>query len=242
MAKQNIWKVWLRRNLLTKEMENDFIAIISTAGATLHNSDIASGIVTARSELRFETILSVLQERDEIVRAAIAAGSAVQDGCVRIAPHVLGSWIGTAHSFNPAEHKITIDVSPSAEMRAVLETVGIEVLGEKDSGAYIGLVTDITTGKTDGTITPDEDIVVAGDKIKVMPEGEAGLGVFFVDSNGVETPVNRKLTENTPKKLIFRVPALAAGTYTLKVVTRYTTSNKLLQESRAISYDFPLTV
>lgn len=242
MAEKAIWKVWLRRNLLTKDVENDYIAEVSTAGNTLRNEDIAARIVAARSELRLETILSVLAVRDEVVREAVVQGSAVQDGVVRIAPRVSGNWIGVSHSFDPSLHRIGVDVSPGAETRAALETVGVEVLGEKDSGAYIGLVTDLSTGKTDGTITPDEDAAVTGNKIRIAPEGEAGLGVFFVDSTGAEHPVTRRLAENQPKKLLFRVPALSAGTYTLKVVTRYTHGGSLLNEPRAITYDFPLTV
>jgi hypothetical protein len=242
MAKKTFWKVWLRRNLLTKDVENDFIAEVSTAGNTLRNEDIAARIVAGRSELRLETILSILTVRDEVVREALSQGAAVQDGCVRMAPRVSGNWFGASHAFDPETHKIGLDVSPSAEMRAALETVGVEVLGEKNSGAYIGMVTDAATGKTDGAITPDEDVIVTGDKIKIAPEGEAGLGVFFVDANGAETPVTRKLTENNPKRLIFRVPALAPGVYTLKVATRFSNSSTHLQDPREISYEFPLTV
>ncbi|MDR2634113.1 MAG: DUF4469 domain-containing protein [Treponema sp.] len=242
MAKKAIWKVWLKRNLLTQDIENDRIAEVSTAGNTLRNGDIAERIVAARSELRLETILSVLAVRDEVVRDALVQGFAVQDGCVRISPRVSGSWIGASHSFDPAVHRIGLDVSPCADMRSALEAVGVEVLGEKDSGAFIALVTDLSTGKTDGTISPDEDLAVTGDKIKIAPEDEQGLGVFFVDSSGTEHPVSHRLAENQPKKLLFRVPALAAGVYTLKVVTRFSNSTTLVREPRAISYEFPLTV
>jgi hypothetical protein len=241
MAKKTFWKVWLRRNLLTKDVENDFLAEVSTTGDTLRNEDLAARIVAVRSELRLETILSILTMRDEIVRDTLAQGTAVQDGCVRMAPRVGGNWIGASHAFDPAVHKIGLDVSPSAEMRAVLETVGVDVLGEKDSGAYIGLVTDVSTGKTDGTITPDEDVIVTGDKIKITPEDETGLGVFFVDESGAETQVTHKFTENNPKRLIFRVPTLADGVWRLKIVTRFS-GHYILNEARVIEYEFPLTV
>ncbi|MDR0374149.1 MAG: DUF4469 domain-containing protein [Treponema sp.] len=242
MAKRTFWKVWLKRNLLTKDIENDFIAEVSTAGHTLRNEDIAARIVAARSEMRLETIASILAVRDDIVREALLQGTAVQDGCVRMAPRVSGNWIGASHAFDPKTHKIGLDISPSAEMRSALETVGVEVLGEKEAGAFIGLVTDISADKTDGTITPDEDIIVTGERIKIAPEGEAGLGVFFVDAGGAEHPLAHKMTENLPKKLVFRVPALAAGAYTLKVVTRFSSSSTLLQHPRSITYEFPLTV
>jgi hypothetical protein len=63
-----------------------------------------------------------------------------------------------------------------------------------------------------------------------------------VDVNGVETRVTRKLTENLPKKLVFRVPSLPASAYSLKVVTRFSSASHLLNEPRAITYDFPLII
>ena len=45
LAKKSSWKVWLKRNLLTKDGENDFIAEVSTIGETLSNDDIATRIV-----------------------------------------------------------------------------------------------------------------------------------------------------------------------------------------------------
>ncbi|MDR1073308.1 MAG: hypothetical protein LBL45_06500, partial [Treponema sp.] len=52
MAKETYWKVWLTPNRLTKDIENDFIAEVSTAGSTIRNADIAARIVAERSELR----------------------------------------------------------------------------------------------------------------------------------------------------------------------------------------------
>jgi ABC-type uncharacterized transport system YnjBCD ATPase subunit len=155
---------------------------------------------------------------------------------------VSGSWLGASRVFDPHTHKLGFDASLTAEMRTALDTVGVEVLGEKEGAGRVTLVTDIATGKTDGTITPDGDLLVAGDKIKIAPEDESGLGVFFVDASGASHPLTRKLTENLPKKLIVRVPALAADAYTLKIVTRYSNGSTLVRDPRAISYALPLAV
>jgi hypothetical protein len=74
MAKMFFWKIWLRPNLLTKEVDNDCIAEISTVGNTLRNENIAQQIVKGRSELRYETILSILNERDAVVRDPARGG------------------------------------------------------------------------------------------------------------------------------------------------------------------------
>ncbi|MDR2423231.1 MAG: DUF4469 domain-containing protein [Prevotellaceae bacterium] len=244
-VKRFFWKIWLRINFLTKNVDNDYIAEISTTGNTLHNEDIARQIVAERSELRYETILSILNERDTVVRNAVLSGSSAQDGNIRIAPRITGTWIGSSPLFDPAVHKITVDVIPTAEFRKSLEEeVGVEILGTKtDGGAHIGLVTDVLTGKNDGVVSPSGDIIITGEKLKIVPADDPATGVFFVDANNIETSLDYPVTENNPKKIICRVPAnLPNGLYTLKIVTCFSTNSVLLKTPRSIVYDLPLKI
>jgi hypothetical protein len=242
MTKKIFWKIWLRPNLLTKDVDNDYIAEISTVGNTKHNGDIAQAIINEGSEIKYDTLLSILNQRDRIERNMLQQGNSVQTGNVRLSARVSGNWIGANAKYGPAVHKITLDATITNDMRTALQEVGIEVLGIKNSGAYIGLVTDTATGLTDGTITPNEDILIEGDKLRIAPDGEAGLGVFFVNAQGESVQVTRRLTQNDPKKMLARVPALSAGEYTLQVITRYSNNNTLLNEARIIEYDQKLFV
>lgn len=245
MAKQYFWKAWLRPNLLTKEVDNDYIAEVSTVGNTLRNEQIARLIVKERSELRYDTILSILNERDAVVRDVVLNGSSVQDGNIHVAPRITGNWIGSDPVFDAKEHRIILSSTMTAEMRKALEEVGVEILGKKaDGGAIIGLVTDVMTGNKDGVISVGGDIIITGSKIKIDPidEEQPELGVFFVDIYGTEIPLDYPLTENTPKKIVCRLPyQVTDGTYTLKIVTRYSTSVIKLKAPRTIQYDLPLT-
>jgi hypothetical protein len=60
----------------------------------------------------------------------------------------------------------------------------MEILGVKDSGAYIGLVTDAATKAIDGHITPGGILVITGDKLRIAPADDPEMGIFFVDENG----------------------------------------------------------
>ncbi|GHT26064.1 hypothetical protein FACS189430_12560 [Bacteroidia bacterium] len=91
-------------------------------------------------------------------------------------------------------------------------------------------------------MTSNEDIIIEGDKIKIAPDGEDNLGIFFVEDNGTETPVTHRLLQNDPKKIIARIPPLEAGTYTLKVVTKFSQGSIYLKEPRSIIYSQPLTI
>lgn len=206
----------------------------------LRNEDLAKRIVAEGSEIKYDTLVSVLNQCDRIIKNALCDGFSVNTGVCRFAPRVSGSWIGENARFDPAIHRVTLDIIPSAEMRAALEQVGVEVLTVKESGAFIGLVTDALTGNTDETVSIDEDIVIEGDKIKVAGTDES-VGVYFVDNKGVATKVLRRLTVNEPKKIIARVPgSLTSGDYTLRVVTQFSNSAVLLKEPRTIEYSRPL--
>jgi hypothetical protein len=245
MTKRFFWKIWLRPNLLTKTVDNDYIAEISTVGNTLRNEDIARHIVNERSELRYETILSILNERDTMVRDTLLGGSSVQDNNIHLAPRITGNWIGADPAYDPKEHRITVDAIPTAEFRKALdEEVGIEILGKKtDGGAIIGLVTDVTTGKTDGLIVPGGDIIITGEKIKISPDNDPNLGVLFVTSGGDMIPLSHPMTENNPKRIVCRVPdILSTGVYTLKIVTRFSNGTTLLKLPRTLVYELPLRV
>lgn len=212
------WKVWLRLNLLTKDVDNDYTAEVSTMKNSLRNEDIAQRIVDEGSEYKYDTLLSIINQHDRIIREAVMDGYSVLTKTCQYTPRVAGSWIGSSVKFDPEKHKVTLDMTLSSEMREALSLVGAEVLTVKDSGVVIGLVTDTATGLSDDTITPGDDIRIDGEKIRVAGEA-AGIGVFFIDADNKEHPVTRLLTTNDPKTLLTRVPAdLTDGKYTLRIV------------------------
>ena len=244
MANTKFWKVWLRPNLLTKDVDNDYIAEVSTSKQTLHNEDIAQRIVDEGSEIKYDTLLSIINQHDRIIREAVCDGYSVLTGVGQYSPRVTGSWIGKSANFDPSVNKLTLDMVLSKEMRDALSTVGVEVLGVKEGGgANIGLVTNTFDGNTDGYISAGEDILIEGTKIKVAGD-DPSCGVYFINrDDDTSYKVERRLTQNDPSRIIARVPAeLAPGAYTLRIITQYSNSAVLLKEPRTLEYDQPLGV
>ena len=64
MANEYYWKVWLRPNLLTKDDDNDYVAEVLTQKDTLHNENIANAIIKEGSEIKYDTLLSIIKQRD----------------------------------------------------------------------------------------------------------------------------------------------------------------------------------
>jgi hypothetical protein len=240
--KKFFWKVWLRVNYLTKDVKTDYVAEIDANGRTLYNEDIAKLIKEEGSELTLETLIDIINRADKVRIQAILDGRRVRTLLVHISPRVSGVWGSATAHYDPEKHRLICDVTLTADMHAALEEVGIIVLGVKESSAIIGMVTDSATGLTDGSITPGDDIVIEGNKIKITPNNVDTIGVFFIDSEGTAHKVTRRFTQNTPKCVIARVPAgLTAGEYTLKIVTKFSGAADL-RDPRAIVYSLPLTV
>jgi hypothetical protein len=117
------WKIWLRPNVLTKDVDNNLIAEVSTNGKTLHNEDLAKRFIEEGSEIKYDTILSILNTRDRIVRTKLQERCQVQDGG-HIKPRVPGTWIGANAKFNQEVNRPGLDIIETVETREALEQVG----------------------------------------------------------------------------------------------------------------------
>ncbi|WP_259323187.1 DUF4469 domain-containing protein, partial [Parabacteroides gordonii] len=58
---------------------------------------------------------------------------------------------------------------------------------------------------------------------------------------GTTTKVPRRFTQNDPSKVLARVPALADGSYTLRIVTQFSTNTEL-KNPRTLEYKDKLIV
>ena len=235
MAKEHQWDVYLRPNYLTVDDLNDCIADVLTRLQTQHNADIAAKIAAKTAQDK-NAVLAILNQRDEEVKNCLLDGKSFADSLVQISPRVSGVWATSKSPFDPAVHKRTVDLVLTQDFRSALDEVGVRVLGTKQGGAEIALVTDAATGKTDGTITAGDDIVLDGEKIKIQDEADETQGVFFIDSDGKEHRVSRRLTVNKPAQVIARVPADLSGEVKVVIRTKFTSGNRPLSTSREIAY------
>jgi hypothetical protein len=202
---------------------------VSTAGKkTLRNREIAHIMKDMGVEGKVEYIEHILDQADAVTREYVRRGHSVLTGCCQFTPRVQGVWESATANYDPKKHKIGLHIIPSAEMREALKAVSLELMGVKPDGAVIGLVTDTSTGLADGNMVSGDVIAIEGEKIKIAPDNEASLGVFFIDADEKVIPVTHRLIQNDNSKVVVMVPTLPAGQYTLRIVTRYTRGATLL--------------
>jgi len=236
------WTYYLIDNTITPEA-GDKIAKVKTK-TTKSIDDIAERIVKERTEYRKDTIISILKMANEVKLELFSQGEMVNDGIVIFEPAVSGVFI-ESNSFNDEKNSCSIKTRVTNSVHNITnQTKGVyNGLTLENGGATIDSVIDSVTGQTDGTITPDKVITITGNKIRVVPEeGETVQDcITFTSNTDVFSPTD-PLTINDPSKLVFQLPSLPAGTYTLTIKTLFSSQSTTLKAPRYIAYKQKLTV
>jgi hypothetical protein len=170
-------------------------------------------------------------------------GFTVNTGVFNVRPKVKGVFSKATEQFNPEKHKISFDFNQGLRLRRELANVSVEITGVSKVTFFIDEVEDIESESISDLLTPKHNLRISGSKIRIAGEN-AENGVYFVNQETKErVKVNSKIPVNKPSELMVVIPALAAGTYKLEVVTQYGGNAKqLLKKPRNAVFERILSV
>ena len=218
-TKKYVWKFDLEEYLMTKDVKEDFAAKVKPI-QTFYMADVARLIAEERTEYRIDTIVNITKLVEAKIRQLACGNNIVVTDNVQYSPGILGLFLGKTGVVDPAKNKAVINMIATAALRAETDLVTLEFSGvvRDMGGANISLVKDVTTGKTDGTVTPGGILDVTGSKIRSVNADGTGLGLLTLVNTAdlsVATTITL-LAINDPKRLMFNIPAdLAKGSYQL---------------------------
>jgi len=236
-------KAYLYDNLLTKDDPNDFIARtisersldikqICNAAVTRGGADLSAAAMEHATELFLKEMAYQLCD-----------GYSVNTGYFTAGTQIRGVFNSPNEAFNNQKHNIFFQFNQGEKLRSEIPTIEVDILGVADASSLILQVKDVKSGSVNDLLTPGRNLKVTGHKIKVAGDN-AGNGIFFTDTaTQTRTLVDASdVVINNPSELIIVIPTLAPGTYTLEVVTQYSSSGIFLKEPRTALFDKPLTV
>ena len=190
-----VWPVELRENKIT-EQTDDYTASVKTFNDTKTMEDVARDITRERTEYRLDTILNIEKLVAEKIRHFLYSGYSVMTENVRFSPTITGSFDSHGEVLEDSSMKCGVNVTVNQIV--------------KDGLA--GVVKDLTTGKTDGTVTPGGMVEVTGSKIKCINADGSGIGHFRLYNESESAEEVTVLGVNDPSKIIFIFPTgLLAG-------------------------------
>ncbi|MDR2516739.1 MAG: DUF4469 domain-containing protein [Spirochaetaceae bacterium] len=151
---------------------------------------------------------------------------------------------GTYHGANDhiGAENLHVAFRTLGRLKELLLKVKIENEGIAGDGAYIDEIQDVHSESLNSILTPGNMIHISGHKIKVDGEGPE-IGVWFTaKADGARVKITGHLAVNRPAELVGVIPALTPGTYTMEVVTHYSSGTTTLKEPRSIKAGPELTV
>ena len=213
-TKKYVWKFDLEEYLMTKDVKEDFAAKVKPI-QTFYMTDVARLIAEERTEYRIDTIVNITRLVEAKIRQLACGNNIVITDNVQYSPAVTGLFLGKTGLVDPAKQKAVINMIAAAALRNEVDQVALEFSGTvRDmGGANISLVKDVTTGKTDGTVTPGGILDVTGSKIRSVNADGTGAGLLTL-VNTADLSVAATITVlaiNYPSRLMFNLPAAATG-------------------------------
>jgi hypothetical protein len=174
----------------------------------------------------------------------LADGFSVNTGYFSLHPRIGGVWESLTESYDPVKHPVKFSFRALRPLREVAKHIEVLIEGLADSGSFIADITDVDTEAVNETLTPGGMFTLTGHKIKVAGDN-ADCGVYFAEAAGTgqRVQVTRHLADNQSNRIVGIIPALAAGTWTVEVVTQFTGSgSSALKTPRTIKSAAELVV
>lgn len=238
---QHSVKAYLHENPLT-DSSKDYVARVSSENS-LNVVDICkSAVARGGATISAEAIQHGAEVFFKEMGYLLGDGYSVNTGFFSARAHIKGVFNSPKEPFSPDKHAVLFQFNQGELLRKTLPNIKVEILGVAETGCEIMQVIDVKTGSVNDLITPNRNIKIKGNKIKVAGDNEL-VGIYFIhQTTGVSTAVHvSDVVTNNPSEVIVVVPELAKGVYALEIRTQYSGSN-LTKEPRIGIFDKQLIV
>ena len=231
---------WLRKNMLTEDPK-DYTATVQSLGS-VGVTDIVDELVNEGMEIKRETVVDIVSRFNRKAADMALSGYNVNTGLVYMRSIVKGPFYDKV--WNPDLNSVYVTINQGLDLRvAVAETI-VEIQGIQSDPLEILSLTDTTTGKTDGTLTPGRNAELKGSYLKIIGENpDCGITFLNTATQAVTKLAPGDIVLNEPSRLLILVPSnLAAGEYELSVTTQFSGGNTLLKAPRTVTLDMPIII
>ena len=235
-------RAFLYKNLLTDRLD-DFIARV-ISDRSLNAREICEASVTRGGA---DATVAAMEHHVHLfmkeMTYQLCDGYSINTEWFNLSVHVKGVFDSPTERFNPDKHTVVVEFRMGTEMRKALKEVDVEIMGVADNTGEILRVVDVKSGTTNDKLTPERNLRIQGDKLKISGDGLQN-GVWFINQeSGESTKVEASdMVLNNPAELLVVIPTLVAGKYHVEVVTQFSGGKKILKDARTIRFDKDLTV
>jgi hypothetical protein len=211
-------KYYLQPNPVTPDPNDQSARVLPNASLTLE--DIIAKMMQRGTTVTEADIRAVLNLFFDVVSDEVADGNFVNLPLANIRVGISGVFTSITDSFDPSRHSIRATLSRGLLLSEKMQKVRLEKTLQPLPSPVILEFLNINTNTTNSVLTPGGIGQIVGEELKFNPNNPQE-GIFFVAADGTETKV-QIIASRTEGKLVFSIPTLPAGNYTLEVRRAYT--------------------
>jgi hypothetical protein len=168
-------------------------------------------------------IRAVLNVFFTVVTDEVADGNSVNLPLVNIRSGISGVFTSITDSYDASRHIKKANLSAGTELIRKMNEARVEKINVATAAPALVAFTDVNSQTTNSILTPGGIGQIVGEELKFNP-ANAAEGIFFNATDGTATPATI-IASRTEGKIVFSVPTLPAGSYTLEVRKGYGTTN-----------------
>jgi hypothetical protein len=215
--------------LLKNDMTGDpdaYVAVVEPTGtARLH--DVIERMRQLGATLDKAGILELLEAYDRAIESLLLEGANVHTPTANYGLSIVGIFNGQMDTFDPDRHQLTATAAPGNRLRAEIKAQARLVRQTAvELKPHPLQYMDLSSGTLNSLLTPKGMGQIRGHRLQV-DSSDPYQGVFFIESQGATTRVN-VIGRNRPDELMFLIPPLAIGEYTLEVRSKVKGSRNLV--------------
>lgn len=217
----------------------DFYMPVAVHKGRLRMSDVIDRM-SDRGPYSKDTIAHLINNFHETAMELAADGYNVDAGLVYLRAMITGT--SNSHEIDHKQNKVVISAIPGKQLLKAGEETTIE-LGQTKN-VYKGIMGIGLPNRRGEEITERDSVKIYGSHIKIAGDDPA-CGVFFISvetKEAIKVPANF-IFDNLPQSLLLVLPdELMAGTYQLKITTRYSGNSTLLKQPKTYEYSQPVVI
>ena len=227
----------LNKNPLTGHT-NEYIAQVlpsdSCDKASLITRMLRKGTTATQTD-----IVSILTLLEETVAELTNQGITLNTPLFNTSFSMSGVFESAIDTFDTKRHKLNVKLAKGTLLRDAIADIHLEKTRKVTPQPQLFEVKDSISGKVNEILTSGGVVEVRGNNIRIAGEN-SDCGLWFVSASGNAAKA-QVIAQNKPSLIVAIIPLLAAGSYTIKIVTQYT-GGALLKTTKTSSFGKTLTI
>lgn len=214
-------KYYLQPNPITPDPNDQSARVVNNK---VHDADsIATEMLKRGSTITKADILAVLNVFFTVVGEEVADGNSVNLPLMNIRAGVTGVFSSVTDSFDASRHIKKANLSAGIDLIRKMNGASVEKITVPITSPALIAFNDVNSQTTNSLLTPGGIAQLMGEELKFNP-ANAAEGIFFIAADNTTTQAT-VIASRTEGKIVFSIPSLPAGDYTLEVRKGYGTRN-----------------